>query len=254
MRSLALFSLLSSFAFVAGPVAAADETVGEVSVAETYAITIAGIDIGDATLTVDALGPDYDAALTGDYRFLFWSGAIEAQAAGKHSAGGVGFAPATYRSRVDSPTRIFTTDILFAGASTEGRWRADPPFEDRDTVERVPIKPEHLTGAKDPLSAFLVPAESGEAACAGTLKVYSGVVRFDLDLRAIGAAKSASDDAVECAVSYRPVSGHRVESDEVNRLERDGLSISVFEIAPGLWAPERVGFSTMFGTLALTRR
>lgn len=214
-----------------------------------YAVTIAGIEIGDAALLVRTDEAGYAVEVTGGFRFLFWSGAAEAESLGAREA--AGFAPNRYRSRFESPMRIFTTAIDFGGGAPEGRWRAEPPLEGDGFEDRVPITEADLKGAKDPLSAFLIPAETGREACAQSLKVFSGVVRFDVDLRLI---EEAPDGVVDCLGAYRPVAGHRRVSGEVSRLERDGLRVALFELAPGLWAPERLGFSTRFGTLAIVRR
>lgn len=244
-RALAI-SLLSLAPVMAPMTAAAS---GLFDVTYDYDVTIAGIDIGDASLSLENTGESYAAGLSGDFRFLFWSGGADARSSGTDAPDQL--TPASYRSRFESPSRVFTTMIDFdEDRATNADWRTDPPLDPDDFGERVPIEPAHLIGAKDPLSAFIIRAESGEAACARSLKVYSGVVRFDVDLFVRGVA----DGLVECGARYRPVSGHRVESEEVDRLREDGLVFSYFEAAPGVWAPHRVGFRTRFGTVALERR
>jgi hypothetical protein len=49
------------------------------------------------------------------------------------------------------------------------------------------------------------------------------------------------------------VSGHRKDSESVARMVKTGPELSIFEVAPGLWAPHRVGMKTSVGTLAVTR-
>ena len=56
-----------------------------------------------------------------------------------------------------------------------------------------------------------------------------------------------------CDVKYVPVSGHRKDSESVARMVKSGPSLLIFEAAPGLWAPHRVGMPTSVGTLAITR-
>lgn len=219
-----------------------------VDVRTDYAVSIAGIEIGDAALILRAADGGYEAELIGDFRFLFWTGAAEARSLGGHDDV-AGLAPDVYRSRFESPSRIFVTAIDFDGDAPEGRWRTEPPLTGDGFDERVPITKADLVGAKDPLSSFIIPAGSAEDACAGSLKVYSGVVRFDIDLRPSSEAKPS-----ECAGAYRPISGHRATSGEVSRLEREGLTLALFEIAPGYWAPSRLGFKTRFGTLSFDKR
>ncbi|MEL7465262.1 MAG: hypothetical protein AAFN79_14420 [Pseudomonadota bacterium] len=219
-----------------------------------YALSIAGIEIGDVVLEVDAQGEDYAVTIDGGYRFLFWSGAANIVTEGRHSA--EGFSPRSYRSRLVSSTREVRTEIDFdeAGVSSAD-FRSDPPFDPEQFSNRVPVKEGDLLGARDPISSFLIRAADGTEACSGDLQVFSGIVRFDLKLSPMGAAADGADpDRAVCKTEYRPISGHRVESDEVDRLSGEGLDVALFEIAPGLWAPERVGFRTRFGTLALERK
>lgn len=251
--------LFAAALLLAGPDADVAEAAGlapadsPLDIVTEYDVSIAGIEIGDAALRLKAVSGGYEAALTGGFRFLFWSGAAEARSLGAHEP--TGLAPDAYRSRFESPRRVFTTAIDFEGRQTKGRWEAVPPLGE-DFDERVPLTEASLAGAKDPLSAFIINASSGADACARSVKVFSGVVRFDVDLSLDNpaAATTGEPTTVLCTGRYRPVAGHRVTSNEVSRLSRDGLSLTMFEIAPGLWAPGRLGFPTRFGTVALERR
>lgn len=222
----------------------------DVETRHEYALSIAGIEIGDVVLEVDATGEDYAVTIDGGYRFLFWSGAANIVTEGRQSA--EGFSPRSYRSRLVSSTREVKTEIDFdeTGVSNAD-FRSDPPFDPEQFGARVPVREGDLLGARDPISSFLIRAADGASACSGDLQVFSGIVRFDLKL---SPADASDPDRPVCNTKYRPISGHRVESAEVDRLEDDGLDVALFQIAPGLWAPERVGFRTRFGTLALERK
>ena len=237
----ALIAMIAASSAMAAP---------DIATEETYELSLAGIDIGEAVLTLDAQGENYAVTVDGGYSFLFWSGAARIEAAGVR--GEAGLSPRSYRSRLVSSTRDVRTEIDFDDSGvSDAEFRSEPPFDPKEFGDRVPVEDDDLVGARDPVSAFLILAKTGAEACSGLLPVFSGIVRFDLRLSAV-----ESDDPSKsvCATEYQPVSGHRRESGEVDRLRESGLDIAFFEIAPGLWAPERLGFRTLFGTLALERK
>lgn len=220
------------------------------NVAHQYDVSIAGIGIGDATLALDHSKERYKATLLGGFQFLFWSGNAEARSEGVKD--GVDLTPQLYRSRFKSPTRVFTTEIDFGeSGATRSAWQTEPPLDPEEFGERYPIQKADLIGAEDPLSSFLIPAVTGTEACSRSLKVFSGVVRFDVTL---SAGEADANGVTPCLANYEPISGHRIESEEVDRLRQRGLVLSVFEISPGLWAPHVVGFQTRFGTVQLERQ
>jgi hypothetical protein len=221
---------------------------------DTYDVSILGLSIGDAKLSLNQAGESYELVLTGGFRFLFWTGEAEAVSEGVIS--GQELIPMTYRSRFRSPTRVFSTEIDFDQTGvTRSDWTTEPPLDPEEFGERVPITEEDLLGARDPLSAFMIPARSGSEACSRSVKAFSGVVRFDVELTVTPSDQNQAKqgEATNCAAAYRPISGQRIQSNEVDRLRDKGLALSVFEIAPGLWAPSKLGFETRFGTLMLTR-
>ena len=223
--------------------------LGPAPVSERYDVSIAGIGIGEATLTLAGAEGRYEIEVDGGFRFLFWSGAANATSRGGATAA---LSPESYSARFESPSRTILTEIAFGPGATEAAFSAEPPFDaDGETEPRVPILPEHLVGALDPIAAFLVRAESGTEACSGERKVFSGAVRFDVAFAP--AARAAAPGLMPCDAAYRRVSGHRVESEGASLLEEKGLSLDLFEIAPGLWAPHRLGLPTRYGTLSLER-
>lgn len=227
------------------------------SVREAYALSIAGIEIGDATVTLASDGERYDVQVDGGYRFLFWSGAAKIESAGLMD--GARLSPRRYRSTLVSSTREVTTAIEFDETGVaEADFRSEPPFDPEEFGDRTPVEDGDLIGAADPVSAFLIPAATAAGACGALLKIFSGVARFDLELAAGPVEESAAAEPAatppDCRTTYRPIGGHRRESAEVDRLREHGLELALFEIAPGLWAPRRLGFRTRFGTLALERK
>lgn len=224
--------------------------IGPAEIRASYDISIAGIGIGEATLALSGAEGRYAVVIDGGFRFLFWSGAANAESRGRADGA---FAPDAYSARFESPMRLLLTEIAFTPGGAEAAFSAEPPFDsDGEEEPRAPILPEHLVGALDPISAFMIRAGSGAEACAGERRVFSGVVRFDVAFTP--EAREAEPGVTPCHAAYRRVSGHRLESEGASLLEEKGLSLDLFEIAPGLWAPHRLGLPTRFGSVTLERK
>ena len=117
---------------------------------------------------------------------------------------------------------------------------------------RVPLTDGDMPGAVDPVSAFLAPAFSAQEACNRQQKVFSGFVRFDLTFTA---AAPEENGIAPCRVAIKPIAGHRLdENGKASLRAGDNLKVSMAELAPGVWAPHYLGFSTAVGTLAFERK
>ncbi len=240
IRPLA-FAVTMTFAMPAG--------AGGASVTAEYLISIAGLEIGAMEVQYEEAEGAYALNFDGGFRFLFIAGAAQGRVTGAKEVGS--FAPETYRLRFDGPTREVISDIRFAAGKPDV-WSIMPEPEAEWMEGRIPLDPGDMPGSVDPASAFLIQATSAEQACTRQQKVFSGFVRFDLTL-APGAPEA--NGVIPCNVSYQPVSGHRADSESVARLQtRQGLQVSMAELAPGVWAPHYLGFGTSIGTLAFERK
>lgn len=219
-----------------------------------YALSIAGLPIGEAALSVAAAGDRYAIDASADVGFLFWGGAGSARAEGAAAEGSL--APASYRLDYEGVSRPGSVSIDFEDGRASA-WRFAPPIPPEFAEGRVPLAPSDLEGVLDPLSALVIAAPAdidAEALCRRVLPVFSGATRFDLALE--GAQPGARDGgAVACAARYRPVSGHREGSAGVARLMRPGaVEVALAPLAPGFWGPERVAVETRFGAFEIARR
>lgn len=205
--------------FAAGAASAADGRV-----TASYAISIAGINVGraDAESRFDDGG--YSIAIRG-----FTSGvsrlvsdARALMASNGRIRGGT-VQPATFSLET-------TENGLSAQVSMTLRSRAvsnlsaEPqlmPFPDR-----VPITSAHKRNVVDPLSAFIVAINQGgeiggEEACNRTISVFDGWQRYDVRLayartRAVqGGSSTYSGPIIVCSARYVPVAGHRPDQDSV---------------------------------------
>jgi hypothetical protein len=237
---------------LAGLILLAQPTVASRGPGVDYDLYIAGIPIGDAALRVEATADRYRIEGSADFGFLFWGG--EGVAVSEGARAGDALRPSRYELTYQGVTRPGAVEIAFEdGRAVRWERRPEPPARFREG--RTPPGPEHLVDVLDPLSALVVPAPRDAAAhavCQRVLPVFSGFTRFDL---ALDGASALEGEAVECAVLYRAVAGHRPDSDSVRRLSEPGaVALRLAPIADGFWGPDRVALETRFGLFELERR
>ena len=217
VRSPYLFAsgpaLLLALAASAGDAARADV------VHARYAITFAGLRIGEAvaTGTLDPATYKIDlsarlsgiAALVANVRMaLVSTGAIH------HNA----LLPATYAT-TSSNSRETRTVRMALNAGTVRAVDIVPPFEDQEG--RIPVTEANKRNVLDPTSALIMPVAAGEplvgpSACNRTLPIFDGFARYDIALTFAGtrdvAVRGYAGPVSICRAHYVPVSGHRPES------------------------------------------
>ena len=215
-----------------------------------YALSIAGIPIGEATLSVDFHDGGYVLDGTADVGFLFWGGQGGARTEGTAQNGVL--EPQRYRVAYDGVRRPGRIAIDFEGGRAV-RWDRAPEPEGDWADGRTEVAEAHLQGVLDPLSALVIPAPSdaeADTVCRRLLPVFNGYTRFDLELT----GPAAAPEGVGCAVTYRPVSGHRPDSRGVARMRQPGaLEIALAPITDDAWGPARVAVQTRFGTFEMIR-
>ncbi len=236
-------------ALLVAPFTAMSAGADEASVSTEYLISIAGLEIGEMAVTYEETGGAYALNLEGGFRFLFISGTAEGRVTGAKEA--TGFSPDAFRLRFDGPTREVISNIRFDGGRPDV-WTILPEPEPEWMEGRIPLADSDMPGAVDPVSAFLVPANNAAEACTRQQKVFSGFVRFDLTLTP---AAAEADGVIPCVVRFKPISGHKVDSNGAPQLRSgQGLQVSMAELTPGVWAPHYLGFKTRIGTLAFERK
>ncbi len=217
-----------------------------------FDLSIAGIRIGEASLSVQTTPTGYAVEGAADFGFLFWGG--EGAAVAQGAFGGERLAPARYELAYRGVRRPGRVEIAFEDGRAVS-WDSAPPIPAEFAEGRIPVTEAHLAGVMDPLSALVIPAaaiSTPAAACSRVLPVFSGYTRFDLVL---DGAVTAADGSVECSVTYRPVAGHRPGSPGVARATAPGaLAVSLAPLRDGFWGPSRVAVATRFGTFEALKR
>jgi hypothetical protein len=222
------------------------------SPAVAYDLSVAGVPVGEATLTVAVEGARYVVEGAADVGFLFWGGRGGARSEGTVEDGRL--RPDRYRLSYQGVRRPGATEIDFADGRAV-RWAAEPPPPEDYLRDRTPVEDRHLSDVLDPLAALVapLPADASPAAvCAGVASVFSGWTRFDIEL---AGGTAAPDGAVVCRTRYRAVAGHRPDSAGVARLETPGaVALTLAPVGPSAWAPQRLSLPTRFGPFEMVRR
>lgn len=231
--------------------------VSAASLNAEYALSLAGLPIGTATLAANLDGERYKMDVQA--RFTGLAGAITGGRGGASAGGmltGARAQPASYAvtSRSSSEQR---TVRLGMTAGNVVAVEITPPVDEKE--DRVPIKDVHKRGILDPVSALLMPASGrgdplDPAACNRTLPVFDGAARFDVVLSYAETRKvdkpGYNGPVIVCNARYVPVAGHRPGRPSTKFME-DNRDLSVW-LAPvegtRVLAPVRISVKTMMGT------
>ncbi len=202
-----------------------------------YGMTIAGLPIGTATLTLTPNGASTGVALAGKVGGPLDLGRVNAS--GTVSAGQV-----TLQSRAGSGKDASSADLVskgtpgnslfsYTGVTNRGPGRIamtlagsrvtalDAAIPDNPKAVRVPVEEAHKAGVVDPLSLLGQLIEPGgtmrpDAVCGRKLGVFTGQTRFDLtgtviDERAAASGLPPGYRPIACRVTFTPISGHRID-------------------------------------------
>lgn len=166
--------------------------------------------------------------------------------------------PEVYSVNYVSGSKKKSTRIAFAGGRVVKTENTPPVNTAR--ADWVPVKPAHLAGALDPISATLVKAKSPDAVCRRTVRFYDGEMRADLRLSPAGTGRITvpgfDGETVRCTARFVPVSGYRKGHRSIEYL----VNSSRIEIAfapvgdTGVYAPLDASISTKIGTIRVAAR
>lgn len=246
LPALAAAALLAS-------VAASPARAG--SIDAVYAVSLAGLSLGTATLSGSVTPTKYSltaqAHLTG-LAGMVTGGKGAASATGSLAGGRI--VPGNYALTASNSEMTRTVQMGMTGAGVQ-QVVVNPPLDEKP--DRVPVNAGHQRGVIDPLAAVLMQASSGspQAACNRTIPVFDGAQRFDIQLAYAGTKNVAAREGyagpvIICKARYTPIAGHRSQRAAVkymaeNRDMETWLAPSGVE---GVYLPFRVSVKTMVGT------
>ncbi len=224
-----------------------------------YALSLAGIEVGRADVTVDATDSGYDIIGSGRV-----TGVMRAISSGKGSAAARGSIAAG-----KSIPRLFAVSAKADGKDEAIKFAiTDNVVKDLDVTpppkpypDRIEITDAHLVNVTDPLTGSFVSVPGkvdmlSAAACDRTIPVFDGRQRFDVVLsfervEDVKIEKGFSGTAVVCQARYVPVAGHRPTRSTVKYMqENKDMHVWLVPIAgTRLMAPFKVQVATLVGTV-----
>jgi hypothetical protein len=224
-----------------------------------YALTIAGLPIGSASLnaTIDDRSYRLDAsAKIGGILSLVSDGKGAASASGRIAQNSV--VASGYALNTVSADKRQTVQMALAGGRISDL-EVKPPVRERP--DRIPVTDAHRKGVIDPLSALLMPVKAGldKSGCNRTLPVFDGAQRFDVVL-SYSRTESVSGDggyagpALVCSARYVPIAGHRPKREQTRFME-ENRDLEVWLVPIGdteILAPWRIVVGTQIGRLVIS--
>lgn len=251
IRSACLCLLVPIFGLALAATAAAAETIKA-----RYSVSLIGLHIGEASaegwIEPANYKIDLNAHLTG---VASWIAHVKMALASSGLIRRGAVLPNAYATTSANSHAIRTLRMSL----TAGTVRAvdiSPPFDDFEG--RVPVTAANKHNVLDPMSALIMAVPAGEplvgpSACNRTLPIYDGVVRFDLSMSYVGTrnveVKGYSGPVSVCAVRYRPVAGHRADSQSTKFMaENREIEAWLAPVEPAhIVVPFRVSLRTLAG-------
>ncbi len=220
-----------------------------------YTVTIYGLTLArtsfTSTLDGDALSVDGTIATAGLARVIDdTKGTTTVR--GHLSDDGV--TPDAFRIAYTSGKKHKRTEIDFKDG-TVSRTMNVPPLKKHK--KWIPLSPDDLKTATDPLSGILVRAPSLSAVCRKTLRYYDGELRADIVLSYAGRAPLTipgySGDVAVCNARFSPVGGYRPGNSTIEYLRKKGAMTIAFAPmgATGMFVPVRASVGTKIGTVTV---
>ena len=231
-------------------------SAGAETVKARYSVSLVGFHIGEARaegwIKAANYKIDLNARLTG---VASWVAHIKMALASSGLIHRSTILPSAYAT-TSASSRSVRTVRMSLQAGTVKAVEISPPFEDFEG--RVPVTAANKRNVLDPMSALImaVPRNEplvGPPACNRTLPIYDGVVRFDVSMHYVGTrnvtVKGYSGPVSVCAVRYRPVAGHKIDSQSTKFMaENRDIEAWLAPIEPAhIVVPFRVALRTLAG-------
>jgi Protein of unknown function (DUF3108) len=225
-----------------------------------YAISLAGLSVGEASLSLSSSVANYRASLlmrlsgiagllTGARGAAVSSGAI----VGSHPS------PFSYAITTTNGHASRTIRMALSGGSVAAD-EVKPPVD--ATADRVPVTSANKVGVMDPVGALVMPAPRPDrpldpSGCDRKLAVFDGIARFDV-LLSFARTENVSFEgysgpAITCSARYVPIAGHRTSLKSTTFMaDNREMEVTLAPVAgTQLLVPVKISVRTLFGMLAI---
>lgn len=221
-----------------------------------YAITLAGLSVGNAGLDGTFDDSRYDMKLTGKMTGLV--GALSGNSTGGAAARGTVASNRVVSNGFSANARSGSNErtvMLGVAGGNVTSISIVPPFE--RNYPFVPVGDGDRRNVTDPLSGLVGVMSDGKldnpANCNRTIPVFDGTQRFNIQLSYGGTRlvrkPGFTSNVVVCNIRYTPVAGHRTDRPSVQFM-KDNRDMSVW-LAPiegtKLLLPYRISVQTQLG-------
>lgn len=184
----------------------------------SYVINLSGINIATANVSfTDDKGRyaiDIDADVSG-VGTLVARGSAKADSEGRTRDGAL--AASDFNLTTHANGEDFSVKVQYASGNATG-FQVAPPLT--NNVGRVPLERKDLRGVLDPVGAFILQGKAlGPDLCNRTLKIFTGMERYDIDMHYAAMQQATSQrtgyqgPVVLCRLRYVPISGHFKQSE-----------------------------------------
>jgi len=225
-----------------------------------YAITLAGLSVGDASLTLASTAATYRAKLA--MRLSGIAGLLTGARGAAEATGSLAGArptPVSYAITTTNGHAMRTVRMVLQGGTVAGL-EVKPPVDAFD--DRVPVTEANKIDVLDPISALVMPAPRPEkpldpSGCDRKLAVFDGVARFDVTLSYARTGNAAftgySGPALVCSARYTPIAGHRTSLRATSYMaENREMEVELAPLAgTHLLVPVKISVRTLFGVLEI---
>jgi hypothetical protein len=258
-----LLSLISS-GLISAPLRAEPAQSWPTSVSATYSMNFTGFgELGQFKFESQIQGNEYSASGTANVKvpvIYTWSGQLN----GSGKINGEKVQPTAYvfssqGKAVIGEKKTFSLRMSFKDNSITQVTEIPPKTPGGPGY--VPLRPEHLKDAFDPLTAVMIMsrATAGATPCARKIPIFDGKQRFDLLVTSSGQQKvpevrpsGQPSIGYVCKVRYIPIAGYKDNDDTRNMASNSGIEIAVRPVpSAGLLVPYRITVPTKYGTATM---
>lgn len=220
-----------------------------------YKIRFNGFEIGAFEFDSSVHGHTY--AMNGTARISALLGVVNWQGITRVSGRLTGNTPkpAGFSFDFQGGSKAGSIRMGFQNASVSSLSLTPPPKAEGNVV---PLRPEHLKGVLDPMSAVLALSRpKGGDPCHQRLAVFDGKLRFDLAFafrreERVADAGGRPDTLRVCRVRYIPIAGHKRDEETEQIRRATGIEVAFRHVAGAeLFIPYRITLPTIAGSATL---
>lgn len=223
-----------------------------------YVLSVAGTIVADMNIKLNDTGSTYTLNLNANVSGLgnlVAQGSASIEVSGT-STGGT-YAGENFQLITRSSQSTTDVKVQYANANVTA-FVVTPPLQPR--VDQVPVQRAQLRNVADMLSAFVLQANALDPAlCERKLRIFTGVERFDLEMRFVASEVATSQrtgyqgPVIACQLAYNPISGHYTSSEITAYLQTsERMLIWYAPVAnSNTFIPYRVLVGTSLGDLSM---